>query len=283
MLFGSFVAGSTPQGGAVVAFPVFTKVLQIPAADSRTFGFMIQSVGMMMAAVMIVVRRIRILPHVIGWVTLGGTIGTILGTFFITLPNPYPRILFTLGATSFGIALIISRWVLQCSPRNDMPSWSWIHRLIFASIGLAGGIFSAQTGSGADMIAFIFLTLAFGIDEKISTPTTVIIMGLNSLVGFFLHGVVVQDIGISWNYWLVAVPIVSLFAPVGSYVVSRIDRDILIKFILLLIGIELISTLLLVPFTKAILVVTAVVLIISALTFISMLTYRQTRIAPLSN
>ncbi len=88
-----------------MAFPVFTKVLQIPAADSCTFDFMIQSVGMMMAAIIIVVRRIHILPHVIGWVTLGGTIGTILDTFFITLPNPYSRILFTLGATSFGIAL----------------------------------------------------------------------------------------------------------------------------------------------------------------------------------
>jgi uncharacterized protein len=31
MAFGSFVAGSTPQGSGSVAFPVFTKVLDIPA------------------------------------------------------------------------------------------------------------------------------------------------------------------------------------------------------------------------------------------------------------
>ena len=36
MVFGSFVAGSTPQGGGAVAFPVFTKVLDIDASVART-------------------------------------------------------------------------------------------------------------------------------------------------------------------------------------------------------------------------------------------------------
>ena len=66
MALGSFVAGATPQGGATVAFPVFTKVLQIPAGDARTFGLMIQAVGMTIAGVLIMVRRIKILPHVVG-------------------------------------------------------------------------------------------------------------------------------------------------------------------------------------------------------------------------
>ena len=33
------------------------------------------------------------------------------------------------------------------------------------------------------MLAFMVLILAFGIDEKISTPTSVIIMGINSVIG----------------------------------------------------------------------------------------------------
>jgi len=279
MLFGSFVAGSTPQGGAAVAFPVFTKVLQIPAADSRTFGFMIQSIGMTMASVLILVRRIKILPKVVLWVTLGSVLGTALGTYIFIMPNPYPRILFTLGATAFGVALVISRWVLKWEPRKNLPGWGSSYLLLFVLVGILGGIFSAQTGSGADMITFVVLTLAFGIDEKISTPTTVIIMGLNSLVGFFLHGVISQDIGVVWNYWIVAAPVVAFGAPLGAYVVSRVSRDVLISFLLFLIAVEMITTILLIPFTGPMIMVTALVLVGATLSFFGMLFFRQKRVA----
>ncbi len=279
MLFGSFVAGATPQGGAAVAFPVFTKVLHIPAADSRNFGFMIQAVGMTMAGVLIWAKRIKVLPRVILWVTLGGFLGTTLGTFWLVLPNPYPRILFTLGATAFGVALFTSRWVLKCPPQQELPDWNGRYLLLFTGIGLLGGIFSAQTGSGADMLTFIALTLAFGINEKISTPTTVIIMGLNSVFGFFLHGVVVQDLGVAWNYWLVAVPIVIFGAPLGAYFTSRISRDVLITFILILIAVEMITTVILIPFTAPIFVVVGLVVTLCTFCFVSMLFYRQRTIA----
>lgn len=283
MLFGSFVAGSTPQGGAAVAFPVFTKVLHIPAADSRTFGFMIQSIGMTMASVFILARGIKILPKVILWVALGSVLGVTLGTYVFIMPDPFPRILFTLGATTFGIALIISRWVLKWEPRKNLPGWGIGYQLLFVVVGILGGIFSAQTGSGADMITFIVLTLAFGIDEKISTPTTVVIMALTSLIGFFLHGAVSQDIGIVWNYWIVAAPVVAFGAPLGAYVTSHISRDVLISFILLLIAVEMITTLLLIPLTGSMVTVTAVVLGGCAFSFFVMLYYRQKRLVRLSS
>ena len=53
MIFGSFVAGATAEGGAAVAFPIFTKVLGINSSTARTFGLMIQSIGMTTAAVVI--------------------------------------------------------------------------------------------------------------------------------------------------------------------------------------------------------------------------------------
>lgn len=80
MAFGSFIAGATPQGGATVAFPVFTKVLQFPSSDARTFGLIIQAIGMNMASVLIVSRRIRILPHIVGWTSLGGALGPCLAS-----------------------------------------------------------------------------------------------------------------------------------------------------------------------------------------------------------
>lgn len=276
MTLGSFVAGATAEGGAAVAFPVFTKVLHIPSSDARTFGLMIQAVGMTMAGVMIYVQRVKTIPQVIGWVSLGGIFGQLFGTYLFTIPNPYPKILFTFVATAFGVAMIISRWFIQWSPRNDLPGWDNRYRALFFVVGILGGSFAAQTGSGIDMLTFIVLTLAFGMNEKISTPTTVVIMGLNSVVGFFLHGIVSQDIGIAWNYWLVAVPIVILGAPFGAYFASRVNRDGIIKFLLFLIGLELVTTLWLIPFNNVTqLLVTATAVAICAGLFWMMLAYRK--------
>jgi len=275
MAFGSFVAGTTAEGGAAVAFPVFTKVLHIPSFEACIFGLMIQSFGMTMASVMIYVR-IKFLPGVVTWVTLGGILGMVLGTYYLPIPNPYPKILFTFVATAFGIAVYISRWRLNLPPVEEMPVWNGRTKLMFALIGVVGGIFSANVGSGINMLAFIVLTLAYGINEKISTPTTIIIMALNSIVGFFLHAVVSQDIGIVWNYWLVAVPVVIIGAPLGAIVMGKAKRDHLLVFLLTLISIELATTLWLVPFDGEAILVTVLSLLGSAIAFIAMIRFRRT-------
>jgi hypothetical protein len=128
------------------------------------------------------------------------------------------------------------------------------------------------------MLTFIVLTLAFGINEKISTPTTVIIMGLNSVVGLFLHSAVLQDVGVAYNYWLVCIPVVILGAPFGAYVASHLDRDFIIKGLLFLIGLELVTTLWLIPFTRTITMITAAAVIVCALWFWAMLHFRFHRV-----
>lgn len=274
MVIGSTVAGATAEGGGAVAFPVFTKLLHIPSTEARTFGLMIQAVGMTMASVVILVRRVRILPRVIATVTIGGAAGMVVGTYFLAIPNPYPKVLFTMVTAIFGVALLISRYVLKWPGRLDMPNWGSMQVAQFLALGFAGGAFSSNTGTGTDMMTFVVLTLAYGISEKVSTPTTVIIMGLNSVVGFATH-LVRQDIGIVWEYWLVCVPIVILGAPFGAYIASKVARDTIINFLLALITLELVTTLLLIPFTAPVVSVTLVVSGAAALWFWSMLYYRQ--------
>lgn len=276
MTVGSFVAGATAEGGAAVAFPVFTKVLQIPSPEARTFGLMIQAVGMTMASVVILTRRIKILPRVVVWVSLGGILGQVIGTYLVTIPAPYPRILFTFVSSAFGATMALSRWYLNASPRVRLPSWDGRYRLFFLAIGVLGGSFAAQTGSGIDMATFIVLTLAFGVSEKVGTPTTVVIMGLNSVVGFFLHGVVSRDVGVVWDYWLAAVPVVVLGAPLGAVVASKVNRDTIIRFLLFLIVLELVTTLWLVPFSRASIAITGLAVVLSAIAFAGMLRYRRT-------
>ena len=275
MTLGSFVAGATAEGGAAIAFPVFTKVLHIAAPDARTFGLMIQAVGMTMAGIVLLLQRVKVLPRVILWATIGGAIGQVIGTYWLHLPNPYPKILFTFTAAVFGFALIISRWGLKWEPRATLHRWTRSERALFCTIGLCGGAFASITGSGIDMLTFIVLTLAFGINEKISTPTTVIIMALNSIVGFALHGLVLQDIGVAWDYWLVAIPIVVVGAPLGALVASRTKRDHIILFLISLITLELVTTVLLVPFSPTAMRVTAIAVLVCSAGFGGMLLYRQ--------
>jgi uncharacterized membrane protein YfcA len=275
MTMGSFVAGATAEGGAAIAFPVFTKVLSIPPEDARTFGLMIQSVGMSMAGLIIIVRRVPILPRVILWVSLGGIVGQIMGTFWLSLGAPYSKILFTFVAAAFGVALAFSRWGLKWEPRSALPSLTKGSMAMYVAIGVAGGTFAANTGSGIDIATFIVLTLAIGINEKVSTPTTVIIMAINSIVGFALQGLVVGDIGIAFDYWLVAIPVVVIGAPLGAFAASYATRDMIIGLLLSLISLELITTIILVPFTPIAVGVTAIAVMMCTIGFWAMLRYRK--------
>lgn len=50
MVLGSFLAGSTPLGGGVVAYPIAQLVLLWPTPDSRDASLLVQSVGMTAAS-----------------------------------------------------------------------------------------------------------------------------------------------------------------------------------------------------------------------------------------
>lgn len=280
MSFGSFIAGATPQGGAAVAFPVFTKVLGIDSETARTFGLLVQSVGMMMAALVIVVRKVPILPRVILWASVGGLFGQIIGTFWIVLGAPYSKILFSFVAAVFAAALILSRWVLKLPVVEVLPTWRSNDPIFYAAIGLIGGVFAANTGSGVDMLIFVVLSLAIGVNEKVSTPTSVIIMGINSVVGASLHAFVLNDLGIAFSYWLVAIPVVVIGAPLGAYAASKASRDMIILFLVALIGIEFATTLILVPFTTVGKIVSALAVVVSIAWFSAMIAYRVTHIVP---
>ena len=109
--------------------------------------------------------------------------------------------------------------------------------LVFAFIG---GIFSALTGSGTDVMLFVFIVLVAQVMPKVAIPTSIIAMAFVSIVGFAIvglwHGQ--MNIGLEagqvvsvggkafgpesavqfdlFGIWLAAAPIVVWGAPFGA-------------------------------------------------------------------
>ena len=64
MVFGSMIAGSTPLGGGVVAFPVTVLICEFSPQQGRDFSLLIQSIGMTSATYLILTERAHLLSGV---------------------------------------------------------------------------------------------------------------------------------------------------------------------------------------------------------------------------
>jgi uncharacterized membrane protein YfcA len=261
MVFGSFVAGSTPQGGGAVAFPVFTKALEFEPEVARTFALSIQSVGMGTAALAIVVTRRRVEWAVVRLMTPFAVAGVLVGLFALsrpgddfwpsTLPPSYLKVVFTLLVAAMAFVVFLSyRTKLLLRPQQ-LPIWNRRVVTLLVVAGLIGGILSAQVGSGADLLLFIVVAVVLGVSPRVAVPTSVVVMAIVSIVG---SAVLVLDGELArgpvsepplpdmFGLWLAAVPVVALGAPMGSWAASKLPERRLVVFVIALATVEVATT-----------------------------------------
>lgn len=266
MLFGSFVAGSTPQGGGAVAFPVFTKVLEITGPVARTFSLSIQATGMVMAAMTILIAGRAIDRRAIAIGTAGGLVGFAFGAFALSdsstlwweprIPGPYIKVGFTIAIAA--MAMVVYRcFAGGASGHEGIKQWTRRSAGVLFVFSLAGGTASALAGSGADVFLFLFLVMIAGTHPRVGIPTSIITMALISVAGLVLFGLidghlattlndagdVVQVGGTSvdpplagdrfdlFGIWLGATVIVVWGAPFGAWVASVLGERALIRFV----------------------------------------------------
>jgi len=266
MVFGSFIGGASAEGGGAIAFPVFTLILKIPPDAARNFSFAIQSVGMVSASLLIIGRGIPIEIRAVYYPAIGGVVGLLLGTYaLVPLLEPVTTKLFFVSLwMAFGIGLWranrnAARIVATGLP--DILSSRDIFNLV--SIGLVGGIVTSIFGNGIDLVTFCVLTLWYGIDEKIATPTSVVLMSVMSVCGFGLHAGVIQDFGpIEFHAWLAAAPVVVFFSPLGALAISYWKRLSIARLLYTIISVQLVGALYVLGFTFEHLMFCAVVIII---------------------
>ncbi len=261
MVFGSFIAGATSEGGGAIAFPVFTKVLHMPPFDAKVFSLAIQSIGMMAATLTIVVMRVKVEWRIILWASLGGAIGVLIGSVFISplLSAALVKMLFTSMVFSFALTLILLNWK-QRFYNNNIPFFGGQEKLLILVAGFFGGTMTGLVGTGIDIICFSVMVLLFRLTEKVSTPTSVVLMAFNSWVGFALHVFVIGGFTSEVkDYWLAAIPVVVVGAPFGAYVCTRLNNQTIATILIGLIFIEFISSLYLIPLTDEIISISSMV------------------------
>lgn len=248
MAFGSFIGGATSEAGGAVAFPVFTKVLAIPPAHAKLFSLATQSIGMGSGFLTILLLRIRVEWRAVFWVVLGSVSMLPVGFYLSSqLPTSAVRLLFTVVQSSFALALVWHNLDSNRDRNESLIRFGSLEKAILLVFGMIGGLISGLLGSGLEIIVFSVLVLLFRICEKAATPTVIVMMVLTSWAGFAMIAAAGQFVAPVSEYWLAAIPIVVVGAPLGVYVCSRMSRMLVVRTLIVLILAELVSSLLLIP------------------------------------
>lgn len=238
MIFGSFIAGASSEGGGAFAFPVMTLIYRISPEVARNFSLAIQSVGMTAASVFIFKKKILVEKKYLVLSSIGGAFGVVLGTLYVVpfVSPSYVKMLFFSFWLSFAFVLFYLNHIKKREVFKDILNLKKTDKFLLMSTGALGGILTSIIGSGIDIFTFSFVTLRYDLSEKVATPTSVIIMAINSIVGFALHGLVLGDFGNEeYMYWIVCIPVVIFGAPLGAYVINVIKRIYIAEFLYLVI------------------------------------------------
>jgi uncharacterized membrane protein YfcA len=283
MIGGSFIAGATSEGGASVAFPVMTLGFGFQPEFARDFSLAIQSVGMVAAAFVIWCQRIPVELRMIKLTFIPGTIGVLVGIVWVApfLPSTYSKMVFV--ATWFAFASS-----LYCLNRHrDRVTFQSIQHISTPPIivcGFLGGVLTSISGNGMDIATFALSVLYFHLSESVATPTSVVVMAMNTCVGFgcrilvAVYGQHPIDPAV-WEFLYVCAPVVVVGAPVGAIVAARMHRRTLASFLYVTDTAQLVAALFIVPQTVRLLLTTAGVIIsgVAVFWYIAMAGRRRVR------
>ena len=276
MAFGSFIAGASSESGGAVAFPVMTLMYEIEPSIARNFSLAIQSVGMTAASFVIIRSKIKIEYQYLIPVTIGGAFGMVFGSFFLSslFPPAYVKMLFVTFWLSFGMILFYTNELHKRKTVDELPEMKRKDKLTLMFIGLIGGGISALLGSGIDIFSFSYVTMRYHLSEKVATPTSVVAMAINSIIGFLTHLFVIGDFGTQEiNYWLVCIPVVVFGAPLGAYVISKRTRSFISKFLYLIILAQFVGAMLIIKPAGNLLLFSGLVLVTGVAFFFGILSF----------
>ena len=260
----------TSEGGGAVAFPVMTLAFSISPSVARDFSLMIQSFGMTAASFVIFWMNVQLEWHSLILTTLGGAVGIVVGLEFVDpyMTPPQKKMVFVSLWFSFAFALFLLNRYHGRRTFVKIPKFkAWKGLILFIS-GACGGIFTSFAGSGLDICSFSILTLFFRVSEKIATPTSVVLMGINTVIGFFWRHFMMQAVTQeAFDFVWVCVPIVVIGAPLGSVIGTHFHRLVLAALIYIIDIVALISAFVLVPLSPLLIGISVGIIVVGFIFF----------------
>lgn len=279
MIGGSFLAGSSPEGGGAVAFPVLTKVLGVKPPAGRLFILAAQSVGLSVASIFILITKrpldLNLLKCALptGIAGLGVGLGVLADHDKFFWPPIFPavwvKVTFAIVLASIAVALCLLVYFrrhghvyAQSIPFNIPIA------VVLGLLSFVGGIVASLTGTGVNVTMFLFAVLVCNLSPKVAVPTSVVTMAIVSVVGIMVLGLdgdlldtefdpQGRVIRIGHNnlpkpcpaskcdvqgFFLAAIPIIVWGAPAGALVAAKVGEATLVLFVALLATVEVIST-----------------------------------------
>ena len=233
MVFGSAIAGFTPEGGGAVAFPILSLYFKITPMAARDFSLAIQSIGMVSAAIWILTRKGHSLST-FKWIPFYALINfagfIVMSSMYHLVAFKTVQMLFVSLALSFIIAYLVTR---NTSDQDRVDIDSKERLLSFTVWSFIGGCASAMFGTGSDMLIYIALTCYYSMKEKISTDISIVLMAVVTVFGIAYRGLVLDAIQPEVYYmWLAAMPVVLFFAPFGNILLGWVKKETMLWTVL---------------------------------------------------
>lgn len=238
MALGSFVAGSTPLGGGVVAFPVSVLVLGLDSEESRDASILVQSVGMTAASFLLIVcKKGTLIPQIIYPSIVFGSLGVIIG-LSIEVSAYLVNLTFTVAVFMFMLIYMYTNiYVLPKSEKNVVQNSSssssskdenpLLGNTFLIISALIGGFITSKVGSGSDMAVFVYGLYGWNVffpNRKKSdvdfTASSVVIMAAMSVLTALMRGVYSEFSERTMDCWAAMAFIVVIGAPLGSIVLK---------------------------------------------------------------
>ncbi len=271
MLMGSLVAGSSPLGGGIVAFPVMSYLLTELAELASIYSLAIQSFGMTSASIFLYIHfKDKIKFDVLKFTIPIALLTCLLSPFlkeYMALSNL--KLIFASFWFGNGIILFYIKERITTTEEKRVLSKNFTEILIISAVSISGALISSIIGSGADFLLFIYLATRLGKDMKSATATSVIQMAFVSTfltIMNFTYVASSQSILKVSHYLAYSIPVVVIFAPLGSYILTRVSKKILKNWIYFIIIAQYMTALVILElgyfdYIKSILIVTSTLLI----------------------
>lgn len=205
------------SGGSILTVPVLLYLLDMPAELAIASSLFIVGAISLFAAVRSSLKRLVSWHHVILF-ALPSMLGTYLGAWFGTLVDSRWQLLL------FSILMFISAilmWRKKVQPENTLLS---IKPAILIIVGLAVGLITGFVGVGGGFLIVPALVILGGLTMLRSVATSLVIISLQSSVGFikYYSVLIVKGAIFDWQ----SISIVIAFGIIGSIIGGAIANHV---------------------------------------------------------